>query len=425
MLTPVRFHLLAPSICALLLLWGAAFGGGISAAPTAAYPQPQPSNQEQHLLELINAARANPAAEGQMLAAVVDADILSYYQHYAVSTSQLVSDFNGYTAKPPLAFNADLMTSSREQSLDQAANGYQGHTSSDGTTWDQRINNTGYQWSGAGENVYAMAQDPFFAHVGLMVDWGVPLLEHRVNLLNLDPSVPNFREIGISAVPASNPAVGPLVVTEDFGTPADAGTAYLVGVVYNDANGNGAYDEGEGLAGVTITPDGTSYYAVTTASGGYVIPLPASGSGSLKITASGGPFTADRVQTVNYVAGTNVKVDFTTAPTAGMALPVVTLSATKVIAAADSSGPGVFTLTLSAVQDHDVVVNFTIKGSAVNGTDYVLLKTSKKIKAGKTSKSIKVTPLGTGNGTVLLTLQPATSYTVGTTGKVKVKIAGQ
>ena len=89
-----------------------------------------------------------------------------------------------------------------------------------------------------------------------------------------------------------------------------------------------------------------------------------------------------------------------------------------------------FTLGLSQAQAHDVVVAFTIKGTAVNGSDYVLLKGTKKIKAGKTSKPIQVIPLGTGAGagvkrTVVLTLQPGEGYTVGTTGKVKVKILGQ
>ena len=83
-------------------------------------------------------------------------------------------------------------------------------------------------------------------------------------------------------------------------------------------------------------------------------------------------------------------------------------------------------LTLSAAQTSDIVVTYTIKGSAVNGTDYVLLSGTKKIKAGKTTKPIKVIPQGDLGGeakkTVVLTLAPGTGYTVGTTGKVKVKI---
>ncbi len=112
------------------------------------------------------------------------------------------------------------------------------------------------------------------------------------------------------------------------------------------------------------------------------------------------------------------------------ALPTATLSAVVPSVAADSGQEGEFMLTLSSAPSTDVVINFTIKGTAVNGTDYLLLKMTKKIKAGKTSKPIKITPLGEGAGpggkrTVVLTLQPGEGYQVGTTGKVKVKIIGQ
>lgn len=111
-------------------------------------------------------------------------------------------------------------------------------------------------------------------------------------------------------------------------------------------------------------------------------------------------------------------------------LPVVTLAATTPVVTAGTGAQGIFTLTLPAKVDHDLFVNFTIKGSAANGGDYVLLKSSKKIKAGKTSKPVRITPLGNGAGpgvkrTVFLTLQPGDGYTVGTVGKVKVKIVGQ
>ncbi len=112
------------------------------------------------------------------------------------------------------------------------------------------------------------------------------------------------------------------------------------------------------------------------------------------------------------------------------ALPTVTLVATTPTVTAGSGNLGVFTLSLSAVQDHDVIVNITIKGSAINGSDYVLLKSTTKIKAGKTSKPITIIPLGEGAGpgvkrVVTLVLAPGDDYTVGTTGKVKIKISSQ
>lgn len=113
-----------------------------------------------------------------------------------------------------------------------------------------------------------------------------------------------------------------------------------------------------------------------------------------------------------------------------VAAPTVTLTATAPTVTVGSGQVGEFTLSLSAAQSSDVVVNFIIKGTAVNGTDYVELSGAKKIKAGKTSKPIKVEPLGNLGGankkTVKLALEPGTGYTVGTMGKVKVSIlAGQ
>ena len=391
----------------------------VSAAPTAAFPQPQPSDQEQYLLELINAARANPPAEGQMLANITDSEILRYYNYYQVSTSTLVSQFDTYAAKPPLAFNADLMASALQQSTYQASAGVQTHDSADGTTFDKRITSFGYQWSGIGENVYAYAEDPFFGHVGLMADWGVPSLDHRMNLLNTDASYPTYREIGISAVASNISNFGPLVITEDFGTPADSTLAYLVGVVYTDANGNGAYDEGEGLGGVTVTPDGTNFYAVTTGTGGFVIPLPTSGSGTLTITASGGALGGPRVKTVNYTAGTNVKVDFTTADPVGSAptAAVVSVSAPNSTALVNGD-PGKIRISRQGDLSQPLQVTLKYGGTAVNGVDYKLLPTTVAIPAGSSTATLRVRATDSVDAPKKLKVHLAASadYTSGTGG---------
>ena len=107
-------------------------------------------------------------------------------------------------------------------------------------------------------------------------------------------------------------------------------------------------------------------------------------------------------------------------------VPVVTLLATTPTVTVGSGEIGEFTVSLSAAQTSDVEVGYTVKGTAVNGTDYVLLSGTKKIKAGHTSKPIKIIPQGDLGGAaskvVKVTLTPGTAYTVGTTGKVKVKI---
>ena len=104
----------------------------------------------------------------------------------------------------------------------------------------------------------------------------------------------------------------------------------------------------------------------------------------------------------------------------------VTLVATTPVVTAGRGQNGVFTLSLAAVQTSDVVVNFTIKGTAINGVDYQRLKTTKKIKAGETTRTIQIVPRGDLGGAsekvVTLTLAPGSGYAVGTAGKVKVKI---
>ena len=106
-------------------------------------------------------------------------------------------------------------------------------------------------------------------------------------------------------------------------------------------------------------------------------------------------------------------------------LPTATVAATTPQATLGGD-PGVFTVTLSAAQSTDTVVHYTVKGTAINGTDYALLSGSKKIKAGQTSKNIKIIPQGDLGGaakrTVKFTLEAGGGYTVGTTTAVKLKI---
>ena len=105
----------------------------------------------------------------------------------------------------------------------------------------------------------------------------------------------------------------------------------------------------------------------------------------------------------------------------------ISLTASVASANANEGVDGSFLLTLSAAQSTDIFVNLQIKGTAINGADYTLLKTTKKIKAGKTSKPINVIPVDEsfyagGKKTVKITLLPGTGYTVGGTTTAKVKI---
>ena len=106
----------------------------------------------------------------------------------------------------------------------------------------------------------------------------------------------------------------------------------------------------------------------------------------------------------------------------------VTLSASVPKAGGASAQTGEFLLTIPAAQSTDLNVAYQVKGSGINGTDYAYLTGTVKIKAGKTSKVIKVVPQGNLGGstrkTVKLVIAPGAGYTVGPMNAAKVTITG-
>ncbi len=278
------------------------------AVPTRQYSHGEPSNDEQYLLELVDRARANPYNEANLICNSPDRHIQQGLVIYNIDTDQLIRDFAAYDRKPPLAFNTALLASARVHSQDMAAHDFQGHVSSDGSTLADRMQKAGYSYRIGGENVFSYAHSAFYAQAAFLVDWGVDDLGHRKNLLDLDAPHTGFREIGISIVPEddSRTAVGPLVITQDFGT-SDYNTVFITGVIYRDADNNNFYDPGEGLAGVTVMPNHGEYYAVTSASGGFAIPV-AVNSGEYVLKASRADLP--EMSTTVVVTEENLKVDF-------------------------------------------------------------------------------------------------------------------
>ena len=99
---------------------------------------------------------------------------------------------------------------------------------------------------------------------------------HRMAVMSADG---DYTNVGLASVSENNAAtrVGPEVVTGNYcrasTSASDHYNVFIVGTVWTDANTNSRYDPGEGVQGVTVTPDGGSYYAVTAAGGGYAIPV--------------------------------------------------------------------------------------------------------------------------------------------------------
>jgi serralysin len=263
-----------------------------------------PSANEQYLVELINRARANPAAEASRYGIALNEGVPS---DETISTS----------AKQPLAINPYITDAARQHSQWMIDADIFSHTGSGGTSPHQRMINAGYTFTGSyasGENIaYNSSTGSINSTTGtgknheiLFVDKDYPNRGHRTNMLN-----ESYREIGAGVATGSFNGWNAVMLTEDFGK---TGTnVFLTGVAYTDAvTKDNFYTVGEGLGGVTISAKPlttTEIYTTTTwDSGGYSLALPA---GTYTVTASGGALGG----TVTYgnvvVGSSNVKRDFT------------------------------------------------------------------------------------------------------------------
>jgi hypothetical protein len=279
------------------------------------------------MLQTINRARANPAAE----AASLGVDL-----NEGLSPGTISSD-----AKQPLAFNLQLISAARShdawmvQSQTFAHNegatdpGNQmraaGYLFTGTWSWGQNI-----AWSGQTPQVPAQGPTAAQEERGLFTDTSEPGRGHRLNLLNAD-----FKEIGVGVESAQFQGYNSVLVSQDFAL--RSGPSFLVGVAYTDAAHTHSYQIGEGLGGVTITAtrqgDGAVFSTTTWTAGGYSLALD---PGTYAVTASG-PGLGGTVTQGNVAIGDqNVEADFT------RALPHVTPTTPPAAAGNDLMSGAVF-----------------------------------------------------------------------------------
>ena len=194
----------------------------------------------------------------------------------------------------------------------------------------QRATAAGYtNWSRLGENVTFLAESDLVAQAAFMVDWGAGANGmqsppgHRTNLMN-----PLNREVGIGISLDDNPptGIGPLVVTEDFGTRNNSG-AFILGAAYNDTDHDNFYSPGEGLGTLSVMLGATS--VTSWASGGFTLNTAATGTQTVTFSGAGlsGPVgaTVDLTPTsnvmFNVVSGTTLE----TSASVSVSGPIATL----------------------------------------------------------------------------------------------------
>lgn len=213
------------------------------------------SAAEQFLLEMINRARLDPAAEAARLGIDLNKDL----SPGTISTS----------AKQVLAANSQLEQAAVLHSQYMLNADVFSHTGAGNSNPGARITAQGYAWSTYGENI-ALAYDV----VPVTVEGTIARLyedlflskDHRPNTLKA-----NFTEVGLGAEAGlftiDNTVYHAVALTEDFA--ARANSRLLTGVTYADANNDGFYGMGEATAGVVFKV-GASQTSTATA-GGYAL----------------------------------------------------------------------------------------------------------------------------------------------------------
>ncbi|WP_308410783.1 beta strand repeat-containing protein, partial [Cylindrospermopsis raciborskii] len=100
----------------------------------------------------------------------------------------------------------------------------------------------------------------------------------------------------------------------------------------------------------------------------------------------------------------------------------VTLTVSPSSVAEDGTPNLVYTFTRTGVTSNALTVNYTIEGTATNGTDYNNIGTSVTFAAGSSTATVTVDPTADttveSDETVILTLASGTGYTIGTTSGV-------
>ncbi len=395
------------------------------------YSQGDPTDDEQYLMQQLNRARMDPAGEGQRLAAWLrnDPEGQAVVTQYGTSPDQITSAFAMLPAVPPLAFDPDLLATARGHSQDMAAHDFLTHTGSDGSTPLQRVEASGYSGEYAGENAGG-ERTLDILHAAYLVDWGVPDLGHRKAEMT---GVGAGYVVGLGVTIAAD---GMIWETEDYGGPflsitADGQVvspdvaAMLTGVVYNDANANGEYDPGEGIASVTVSMDGGKYYAVTSASGGYALPLVnadgsnADGTVPVRMTfADGGMFISTAVITRHEgnFGSYRVNVEWNARSADDQRLHDPNLPYFGGGKAVTVGAGGVIKLKVYRSPDSDLSQSYTVSykatGSAVAGVNYVTLPTIIMVPAGQRKVKVEIATLDSGSGksTTLRFRLPGVSY---------------
>ncbi len=351
----------------ILLMPGASSMGTMGGSTF--YDHGDPTDYEQLMLELVNRARADPAAEAA--------------RHGIGLNEGLDPGTIADTPKQPLGSHRFLIDAARAHSQWMLDNNIFSHTGADGSSPSDRALTAGYP-SGAGENIAwggtTGTVDPDLytrdLNDGLFVSPG-----HRQNIC-----FDGYREIGLGILLGEFTSDGTdfnaMMATQNFGSSHFTPWPFVVGVAYYDFNSNGVYDADEGIGGVEVNIAGGSYHTSTASAGGYTLPRPAA-AGVREITMTAPSLEA--TFTEDLPADTNHKVDLALSYEPPVPTGTTTPAVDRVNHYALSPVPGATSLVvkvLSAVSSLDDGANDLSRVTDGTSGDYAALSTTVKYEGG-------------------------------------------
>lgn len=256
------------------------------------------TSEEVYLVELVNRARSDPAAEALRIG-------------YDLESELEPGEIDNLVPTEPLALHPALTVAARNHSRDMSDRNFFDHENPDGDRAQQRAEAAGYDGS-AGENIAAGQASIDAAHVAWLESVG-----HRRNVLSLWETFTDsfhYDEIGVGFFfPGFGVSDYHTYYTQVFGFSGRPPRTYILGVVYDDANGNDFYSVGEGKAGVRVdvtnADNGTlAGTYLTDEAGNYQIVVPA---GSYLVTFVDTETGLGKQVTMDVTRNENVKVDAT------------------------------------------------------------------------------------------------------------------
>lgn len=173
---------------------------------------------------------------------------------------------------------------------------------------------------------------------------------------------------------------------------------------------------------VNITTTGTATSGTDYTGGVATVVIPA-GATTATITINpnvDGTVEPDETVTLTVAAGTGYTVGVPASATGTILnddVPSITVSVSPAAVAEDGAPNLIYTFTLNQAAFSAISVNYTIGGTAANGTDYATIASPLVIPAGNTTGTVTVNPTADttieADETVTLTLAAGTGYTVG------------